>query len=116
MTDAIIAIASGSVGAAVAAGVMSIILYRIKRRDSRRDAADVRSAAQTTALRYIMLFIIRWQGTEFVRHGSITWEDRKMLHKWHELYHNELGGNGDAELLMSLIDKLPLEMKGDADD
>lgn len=109
MSELAIAILSGSVGAAIATGVMSIILYKLKRADAKTDKQEHKCWAQTTALRYLMLFIIRWQGTEFVRHGKITWEDRKMMHKWHDLYHNGLGGNGDADLLMAAIDKLPLD-------
>lgn len=111
MSETLIALLSGGIGAAVATGVMGILLYKIKRADSKADAKEQKQNAQTTALRYIMLFVIRQQGTEFVRHGSITWEDRKMMHKWHDLYHNGLGGNGDADLLMSEIDELPLDMK-----
>lgn len=113
MTEFIIALASGGVGAAIAAGIMSIVQHKIKRADAKTDAQEHKCWAQTTALRYMMLFIIRQQGTEFIRHNSITWEDRKMMHKWHDLYHNELGGNGDADLLMAAIDKLPLDMEGE---
>lgn len=111
MSETLIALLSGGIGAAIATGVMGIILYKIKRADERSDARAQASAAHTTALRYMMLFMIRWQGTELIRGGSITWEDRKMMHKWHDLYHNELGGNGDADLLMAAIDNLPLEME-----
>ncbi len=111
MSEAVIALLSGGIGAAVATGIMSIIIYKIQRADARADARAHKCFAQTTALRYIMLFVIRQQGTELIRHGSITWEDRKMMHKWHDLYHNELGGNGDADLLMAAIDNLPLEME-----
>lgn len=111
MSEMVIALLSGGIGAAVATGAMSIIMHKIKRADARADAREHKCVAQTTALRYMMLFMIRWQGTELIRGGSITWEDRKMMHKWHDLYHNELGGNGDADLLMAAIDELPLEME-----
>ena len=111
MSEAVIALLSGGIGAAATAGIMSIIIYKIQRADARADAKAHKSTAQMTALRYMMLFIIRWQGTELIKNGSITWEERKMMHKWHELYHNELGGNGDADLLMAAIDNLPLEME-----
>ncbi len=112
MSEAVVALLSGGIGAAATAGIMSIIIYKIQRADAISDEKRQISAAHTTALRYMMLFMIRWQGTELIQSGSITWEDRKMMHKWHELYHNELGGNGDADLLMAAIDNLPLEMEG----
>ena len=100
-----IAIISGGIGAAIASGVMGIVLYKIKRRDEKDDAEDVVKAA----LKYLMLFVIRQQAMDFIRDGEITWEDRKMLHKWHELYRNKLGGNGDAKLLMDAVNALPLK-------
>ena len=104
-----IAIISGGIGAAIASGVMAIVQYKIKRHDAKDDAADDIKAA----LKYLMLFVIRQQAMESIRIGWITWEDRKMLHKWHELYHNKLGGNGDAKLLMDAVDALPLKTEGD---
>ncbi len=113
MTNVLIAVLSTSVGAAVATGIMSIILYKLKRADSKSDEKEEKEDVTKTALRYMMLFIIRQQATEFIRDGKITWENRKMLHKWHDLYHNGLDGNGDADLLMGDINELPLDMKGE---
>lgn len=105
----IIAIISGGIGAAIASGVMAIIQYKIKRHDAKDDAEDVVKAA----LKYLMLYVIRQQAIDLIRDGKITWEDRKMLHKWHELYHDKLGGNGDAKLLMDAVDALPLKTEDD---
>lgn len=113
MTEIVIAIASGGIGAAIATGIMSIILYKVKRADKKSDKKEESDDVIKTALRYLMLFIIRQQGTEFVRQKKITWEDRKMLHKWHDLYHNGLNGNGDADLLMNDVNELPLDMEGE---
>lgn len=105
----IIAVISGGIGAAVASGVMSLIQYKVRRKDEKSDKDDDVRAA----LRYLMLFVIRQQAMDFIRDGEITWEDRKMLHKWHELYHEKLGGNGDAKLLMDAVNALPLKTEGD---
>ena len=101
----VLAIISGGVGAAIASGIMGIALYKIKRADEKSDQKDDIRAA----LRYIMLYVIRNQAIDFIREGSVSWEDRKMLHKWHDLYHNKLGGNGDATLLMDQVNDLPLK-------
>ncbi len=99
---------SGGCGAAVATGVMSIILYKIKRSDSKADAEQNKCVMQTTAVRYLMLHAIRDECEKHIARGQILYEDRRMLHKWHDLYHDELGGNGDAKLLMEAVDELPL--------
>ena len=99
----VLAVISGGVGAAIASGIMA--LYKIKRAHEKSDQKDDILAA----LRYIMLYVIRNQAIEFIRDGSVSWEDRKMLHKWHDLYHNKLGGNGDATLLINQVNALPLK-------
>ena len=43
MNETIIALISGGAGAAIAAGVMSIIQYKIKRADTKEDAEDQQS-------------------------------------------------------------------------
>ena len=108
MSETVIALLSGGIGAAVATGVMSIILYKIKRNDSKKDAQANKCIMQTTAVRYLMLHAIRNECEKFIARGHIPYEDRRMLHKWHDLYHDELGGNGDAKLLMEAVDELPL--------
>lgn len=110
MVEIIIAVISGGVGAAVASGIMGLIQYKVKRKDDKNDASDDIKAA----LRYIMLFIIRQQAMEFIRDGEISFENRRMLHKWYDLYHSEtLHGNGDAAGIMKIIDALPLKTEED---
>ena len=46
---------------------------------------------------------------QFIEHGSITLEKRRSIHHWHDLYHDGLGGNGDADALMEQVNKLPLD-------
>lgn len=103
-------IISGGIGAAIAAGLMSILLYKIKRKDAAKDAQSNTCFMHTTAIRYLLLKAIRDECESHIKKGYITYEDRRMLHKWHELYHDDLGGNGDARLLMEAVDELPLKI------
>lgn len=89
---------SGSAGMALVTGLFTIIHTRMNRKDS-----------HSKALRYIMLYIIQERAKQHIRDGVITLEDRRSLHHWHDLYHNGLGGNGDADALMAQVDKLPLD-------
>lgn len=89
-------------GAALVAGVFAIIQHRMKRRDQTEDKND----AKQEALRYLMLYIIQERAKEHLAAGEISLEDLRLLHKWHEVYHNGLSGNGDADSLLRQVEKL----------
>ena len=88
----------GAAGAALVVGIFSLIQDRKFRKDVRGKA-----------LRYIMLYIIQERAKQHIKDESITLEERRSLHQWHDLYHNGLGGNGDADALMAQVDRLPLD-------
>lgn len=98
MEEIIQSFLGGGAGAALVTGLFAVIQSRMNRKD-----------ANTKALRYIMLYIIQERAKQHIRDGSITLEERRSLHHWHSLYHNGLGGNGDADALMAQVDKLPLD-------
>ena len=95
----------GAGGAALVAGFFTLIQNKKSRKEKQDDKAD----AQTKALRYIMLYIIQERAKQHIKEKCITLEDRRSLHHWHDLYHNGLGGNGDADALMAGVDNLPLD-------
>ena len=96
--DYIVNLLGGAAGAALVAGIFAAI----QRRSDKKDAHG-------KALRYIMLYIIQERAKSHIKDGSITLEDRRALHHWHTLYHDGLGGNGDADALMAAVDQLPLD-------
>ena len=91
---------SGAAGAALVAGIFSLI----QRHSSKKDAHN-------KALRYLMLYVIQERAKQHIRDKCITLEDRRSLHHWHNLYHCELGGNGDADALMAQVDRLPTKVE-----
>lgn len=99
---------SGAAGAALIAGVFGLAQYLIARRDRKKD----RDNSERKALRYLMLYIIQERAKEHLDAEKITLEDRRSLHHWHELYHDGLGGNGDADALMKAVDALPVDTGG----
>lgn len=103
--DALISLIGGAAGAAVVSGAFAFAQFMINRKDKRSGKAD----AQNKALRYLMLYIIQERAKQHIKDGSITLEERRALHHWHSLYHNGLGGNGDADALMAQVDRLPLD-------
>lgn len=103
--DVMLAIIGGSCGAAIVTGLVALIQFFINRKDKRTGKANI----QDKALRYLMLYIIQERAKQHIKEKCISLEDRRSLHHWHDLYHNGLGGNGDADSLMDAVDKLPLD-------
>ena len=103
--DVLISILGGSFGAAMVSGGFAFIQYLLRRKDDRAGKTDF----QRKALRYLMLYIIQERAKQHIRERCISLDDRRSLHHWHDLYHNGLGGNGDADALMRQVDGLPLD-------
>lgn len=66
-------------------------------------------SAQVEALKYVLLDRILYIGQSYIKHGEVTFDDRKRLRAMHDLYHKRLGGNGDAQKIMDAVDELPLK-------
>ena len=66
-------------------------------------------SAQVEALKYVLLDRILYIGQSYIKHGDVTFDDRKRLRDMHDVYHNRLGGNGDAQKIMDAVDELPLK-------
>ena len=97
-TEIIVAIVTGLFSAAGFGFVQFLI--------ARKDRKKAETSSETKALRYIMLYIIQERAKELIQTGEATLEEKRAIHKWHELYHEGLGGNGDADNLMKEVDAL----------
>lgn len=96
----------GLLAGAFGAALVSFVQFLIARRDKKKESESV----ERQALRYIMLYIIQERSKEMISAGRATMEDVRSLREWHSVYHNGLGGNGDADKLMQAVDKLPLDI------
>ena len=65
--------------------------------------------ALINADRYIMFDRIRYLGQKYVAEKEVDFDDRRILNQMHDVYHNELGGNGDLDELMKAVNALPLK-------
>ncbi len=45
----------------------------------------------------------------YIEQKEIAYDDRRRFHAMHDCYHNGLGGNGDADLIVEAVDELPLK-------
>ena len=83
----------------------------------KQQETDKQLAAQSQAIKLDLLDRIFHACNAYIKQGSITFDERRRLHEMHDCYHNRLGGNGDADLIMKEVDELPLktatEFKGE---
>jgi len=132
LAAAALAAIGGGAGAALVTGLHDRWRFRAERKAKREDREEARSD-QTAAIaeqnklqeerlmrlekqvdalvngqRSIMLDRVIYLGQAYVCRGNITYEERKRLRDMHSVYHNDLGGNGDADLIMASVDALPL--------
>ena len=105
--EVILSVIGGSCGAAIVSGAVALLQFLINRKDRSSGKADVRGKA----LRYLMLYIIQERAKQHIREGEISLDERRSLHHWHELYHEGLGGNGDADALMQQVERLPVRIE-----
>ena len=101
MHDVILALIAGI----FSAGFFGFLQFLISRKSTRTEEDET----EREALRYMMLYIIEDTASKILAKESITLQQKQMLHKWHKLYHEGLGGNGDASVMMELIDALPVQ-------
>lgn len=105
--EVILSVIGGSCGAAIVSGAVALLQFLINRKDQSSGKADVRGKA----LRYLMLYIIQERAKQHIHEGDISLDERRSLHHWHELYHQGLGGNGDADALMQQVERLPVRIE-----
>lgn len=111
MSDAVVVALVSTCGTVLGAGLAALgayLLYCRKHADTKADAEADKADNTVKALRYLMLYVIQERCKELIAQGYATLDDRRSLHHWHELYHNGLKGNGDADDLMEMVEALPL--------
>lgn len=100
-----LAVLAALLGGSFGAALVGLIQFLI----SRHDRAKAAGSAERKALRYLMLYIIQERAMEHIAAGEISLDDRRRLIHWHEVYHNSLGGNGDADALMEQVMHLSIK-------
>ena len=118
----LVALLGSSALAAVVAGFFEMLRFRRERKakkedsrelniETRLDAIETQTAAQSEALKYIMYDRIRFLGQEYIAEGEIDFDDRRILNAMHSVYHSGLNGNGDLDNLMRDVNALKLKRK-----
>lgn len=118
---------TGAASAALIKLLDNIIQWKLARKAKKEDKAEERQEnvckanqlkidkledavqATITGQRYILLDRIRYLGLAYLQRGEASFDERRLLHQMHDVYHNSLNGNGDLDELMSEVDELPLK-------
>lgn len=133
LTAALLAIAGGAAGAAVVNGITERWKFKATRKATKEDRAEKKAdktdeitkmlaglqteieslkdsdAAQSEALKLILLDRVLYLGKGYIDKGEISYDDRRRFHAMHKCYHTGLNGNGDADLIVEGVDALPLK-------
>lgn len=133
VTAVLLAIAGGAAGAAVINGINERWKFKANRKAAKEDRAEEKAdkteeltktltelqdeikalkksdAAQSEALKLILLDRVLYLGKGYIAKGEISYDDRRRFHAMHNCYHTGLGGNGDADLIVEGVDALPLK-------
>lgn len=121
------AIATGVTGAAVIKLIDNVVQWCLQRKAAKEDLVEENGReelqkikdwekdmedkvnALVNADKYILFDRIRYLGQKYVADDEVDFDDRRILSQMHEVYHNELGGNGDLDELMKAVNALPLK-------
>lgn len=121
------AIATGVTGAAVIKLFDNVVQWYLQRKATKEDAkisddkAELKKIKQweknmedkvnalINADMLIMLDRIRYLGQRYVADNEVDFDDRRILNQMHKSYHDDLGGNGDLDGLMKVVNALPLK-------
>lgn len=133
MSDWVSIFLSGGTAVAVITGLKEIWIWHKNRKAKKEDKAEEKADdekkiaalkiderlkeierqndVQREAMKYILYDRIRFLGQAYIAEGEIDFDDRRILHNMHNIYHNGLEGNGDLDELMQDVDALPLKVK-----
>ena len=129
MNPILLAILTGGVAAAGVKLIDNLIQWWLERRSRKKDATeeaqrkeeeaakaalDAQKCADTELLhatadgvKWMLYDRIKYLGTRYIDDASVDFNDRRLLHEMHKVYHYGLHGNGDLDLIMDAVDALP---------
>lgn len=96
-------------GAAIVSGAFTLINNAVQRKAEKKEDKNEKLDALVEAQQLIMLDRIKWLGQAYINTGKVDFDDRRLLNKMHAVYHDKLGGNGDLDVIMKEVNKLPLK-------
>lgn len=123
----LIAVITGATGAAAIKLIDNIIQHKLQRRAKKEDQEDEKLKAREeemqawkeniekriddliAANRIILFDRIRWFGQKHIDEEEIDIDDLRLLNNMHDVYHENLDGNGGLSAIMKTVNSLPLK-------
>lgn len=111
-------------GAGIVAGLFGLIQWRLNRKAHKEDAEAAQKVVDCTkrgqeikdlhktvnalivSERTIMYTLIKDKAKDFIRRGWISVEEYEDLKRMHQVYHDDLGGNGFLDAVMKEVNHL----------
>ncbi len=100
--DGIITILCALLGSGAATALVTGFVNR--RAEKRRT-----ETGESQGLRYLLQDRLEQQALEYLRRGSVTYDELRNWNRGHHIYHDLLGGNGDLNGLRDELKRLLYE-------
>ena len=100
--DGIITILCALLGSGAATALVTEFVNR--RAEKRRT-----ETGESQGLRYLLQDRLEQQALEYLRRGSVTYDELRNWNRGHHIYHDLLGGNGDLNGLRDELKRLLYE-------
>ena len=104
MSETIIA----ACGGAATAGLFSVILWVLNRRAAKKDKSDEKKDGTAAGVQILLYDRIKTRCCKYIEIGEITTEDLEDLMRMHQIYHDDLNGNGYLDELMNAVHALKI--------
>ena len=82
---------------------------RADKMEEQKDEVSRQLAVLAEAMKFLLYDRIKYLGQCYIKDNEIDIDDRSILGKMHNVYHEGLKGNGDLDLLMKEVNGLPLK-------
>ena len=112
MSDTIIVALVAGLAAIVGALIAQVgegIRQKRKRKYEKSDSKEADIEALKDGQKWLLYDRIRHLGQKYITDGCVDFDDRRILNQMHKSYHDGLGGNGDLDVIMTEVNRLPLK-------
>ena len=103
------AICSGGAVAALVSGIFSVVMWKLQQKAQIQAQKTSKEDDIAKGIRMLLYDRIKHLGNSYIHKGYVTSEELEDLTAMHQIYHNNLNGNGFLDDLMSRVKNLPIK-------